>query len=169
MILNVSKIKTESLLLFCRDLIDAYSSNQENLFEVDEEIEKYISETILQLQTAINQVLQPQRYYIENQKSIRIKTILKSYNYINQSISTHLSQGQQFNPAMLCFSLLTTWFGEFRYETNSKEFLYFTIYPYGQIYDKLLVDIENNQYKTLNISMIHISEDVMMKLHKFSL
>ncbi len=169
MILNLSKIKTEALLLFCRDLIDAYSLNNDNIFNVDKDIEIYINDTIKQLQKAINQVIQPQVYYIDHIKNMRIKAIVKSYEYINTKISKHLSNGQQFNPAMLCFSLLTTWFAEFRYENKSKEFIYFTIYPYGNIYDKLLLDIKNEEYKALNITMIHIAEDTMIKLHNYSL
>jgi len=169
MILNISKIKTEALLLFCRDLIDAYAKSKEQLFDVNEDIVAYIDNTIIQLQKAINYSVQPQQYYIYNCKNSRIKAILKSYEYINSSISKHLLQGQQFNPAMLCFSLLTTWFAEFGYEKNSKEFIYFTIYPYSQIYDKLLLNLDNKEYKVLNVSMITIAEDVMLKLHRFSL
>ncbi len=168
MVLNLSKIKTEALLLFCRDLIDAYSSN-DDIFNVDNEIKIYINDTVSQLQKAINQVVHPSQYYINNSKNTRIKAILNSYEYINKSISNHLSQGQQFNPAMLCFSLLTTWFAELRHEHNSKEFIYFIIYPYGNIYDKLLINIKNDEYKILNISMIQIAEDVILKLDKFSL
>ncbi len=169
MILNLSKIKTEALLLFCRDLIDAYASSDDNIFNIDNEIKIYINDTIRQLQKAINNTVQPQRYYIENSKNIRIKSILKSYNFINKSISKYLSQGQQFNPAMLCFSLLTTWFAELRYENKSKEFIYFTIYPYGNIYDKLLLNIKDTNFKALNISMIQISEKTMLEFHKFKL
>ncbi len=166
MILNVSKIKTEALLLFCRDLIDAYAQT-DNIFNIDDEIKVYVNDTIVQLQKAINQIVQPQQYYIDNSRNTRIRSILKSYEYINRSISAHLSPGQRFNPAMLCFSLLTTWFAEFRYESQSKIFIYFTIYPYGNIYDKLLLNLTNDEYKALNISMIQIAEDVMIKLHRY--
>ncbi len=169
MILNLSKIKTEALLLFCRDLINAYSQNDDNIFNIDNEIKLYIKDTIKELNKAINNIVHPQQYYIDNAKNTRIKSILKSYEYINKTISTHLSKGQHFNPAMLCFSLLTTWFAELRYESQSKHFIYFTIYPYSDIYDKLLLNITNNTYKTLNISMIHIAENTMIKLHKYSL
>ena len=168
MILNISKIKTEALLLFCRDLISAYENSDLDFIDIDNDIKIYIKDTIKQFQKAINQVVHPSQYYIENAQNSRIKSIIKSYEYINTAISQHLSQGQQFNPAMLCFSLLITWFSEFKYENNSKEFIFFIIYPYGKIYDKLLVNISNAKYKALNISMIQISEDVMLKLHKLT-
>ena len=169
MILNISKIKTEALLLFCRDLIGTYANSNDNIFNLNEEIKIYIDDAIIKLKKAIDQVVQPQIYYIDHHKNTRIKYILESYNYINDSLSKHLLQGQQFNPAMLCFSLLTTWFAELRYEYNSKEFIYFTIYPYSLIYDKLLLDINEKEHKKLNILMINIAEDVIFKLDRYNL
>ena len=169
MILNISKIKTEAVLLFCRDLIQAYSKSDENIFSINKELELYVYDTVTQLEKAINQVVHQQQHYLDNRQNFRIKSVLKSYDYINSTISEYLSKGQKFNPAMLCFSLLTTWFAELRYESNSKEFIYFTIYPYGNFYDKLLLNLNNDEYKALNISMIKIAEDAMIKLHKVKL
>ncbi len=169
MILNLSKIKTEALLLFCRDLINAYSQSDNNIFNIDHEIKLYIKDIVRQLNKEINNVVYPQQYYIDNSKNTRIKATIKAYEYINKTISTHLSNGQYFNPAMLCFALLTTWFAELRYECQSKTFIYFTIFPYSNIYDKLLLNLKDNAYKTLNIHMIQIAENTMIKLDKYSL
>lgn len=169
MILNLSKIKTEALLLFCRDLIGAYENSDCDFVNIEDDIKEYINNTIINLKQGINASVHNSQYYIDNSKNIRIKSILKSYEYINQNISEHLSKGEKFNPAMLCFSLLITWFSEFRYENKSKEFIFFTIFPYNDIYDKLLVNIKDIQYKQLNIYMIQIAEDVIIKLHNYSL
>ena len=46
MILNLSKIKTEALLLFCRDLIQEYSLKNDHLFNIDNNTKLYIEDTI---------------------------------------------------------------------------------------------------------------------------
>ena len=78
-----------------------------------------------------------------------------------------MKNNTKFNPAMLCFSLLSTWFAELGHEIKSKEFLFFTIYPYGEIYDILLLNNKNIDYKRLNISMINVAEETILKLNKY--
>ena len=166
MVINKSSVKTEALLLFCRDMIASYESNDDGLFDVSEELKYYIKEHIKDLKKAINIVVHPSEYYIRNIRVSRIKMIVYYYNNINTMISQNLTKDPSFNPAMLCFSLLATWFKELEYETKSKEFIYFSIYPYGEIYDKLIIQIVNKEYKILNIKMIEIAENVMQRLNK---
>ena len=66
---------------------------------------------------------------------------------------------------MLCFALLTTWFKELGYDNSSKEFIFFALYPYGEIYDEFLIKIKDTNYKMLNLRMINIAEDSMIKLN----
>ena len=169
MILNTSKIKTEALLLFCRDLIGTYKNTDDSIIQIDESTKKFINDSIDHFLIGINSCVHKEQYYLDNFSNTRIKYILKSYNYINDNIAKHLEKGDTFNPAMLCFSLLITWFFELKHENNSKEFIFFTLYPYGDIYDKMLVNISNDSFMRLNISMIKIAEDVVGKLHYYKI
>ena len=167
MIINSSKVKTEALLLFCRDLISSYKDNTDEIFDVSKDITEFIENRITQLNKAINRSVQATDYYIRNKRVSRIAMILKTYEYINKSITKILSKNARFNPTMLCFTLLSTWFAELGHEIKSKEFLYFTIYPYGEIYDKLLLNVDNDEYKALNISMLNISEKIIFQLNSY--
>jgi len=166
MVINISSVKTEALLLFCRDMIASYETNSDDLFSVEEDLKLYIKVHISDLKKAINVVVHPSDYYIRNIRVSRIKMIVHYYNNINKMISQSLEKDPSFNPAMLCFSLLATWFKELEHERTSKEFIYFSIYPYGEIYDRLIIQIKNQEYKILNIKMIEIAETVMIKLNK---
>ncbi|HIP13366.1 MAG TPA: hypothetical protein EYG97_02175 [Arcobacter sp.] len=166
MVINISSVKTEALLLFCRDMIASYENSNEDIFSTSSELKLFIKEHIHDLKKAINVVVQPSEYYIRNIKVNRIKYIVNNYNDINKSISTHLSANPSFNPSMLCFALLATWFKELEHETTSKEFIYFGLYPYGEIYDKLIIQVTNQEYKSLNVKMIQIAEDVMLQLNR---
>ena len=166
MIINLSSVKTEALLLFCRDLIDAYENNSNEIYDIDNSTKEFISLNIKDLKKAINVVLQDNKYYIKNAKVTRIKIILSYYNQINSLITNALEKNREFNPSMLCFSLLATWFKELSHQEKSKEFLYFTLYPYGEIFDILIVKQNNKQYKRLNIKMIEIAETTMLKLNQ---
>ncbi len=167
MIINSSKVKTEALLLFCRDLIDSYKDNNDELFEIADELKIFVDSRVTQLYKAINISCQPIEYYVRNQKVSRISMILKTYSYINKNISNLLKNNTKFNPAMLCFTLLSTWFAELENEKNSKEFLFFTLYPYSEIYDKLLLNLNDLEYKNLNIAMLHIAEKTILQLHTY--
>ena len=68
---------------------------------------------------------------------------------------------------MLCFTLLSTWFAELEKENNSTEFLFFSMYPYSEIYDKLLLNLDNIEYRDLSILMLNISEDTIYKLNNY--
>jgi hypothetical protein len=166
MIINLKSAKTESLLLFCRDLIDSYEKNSDELFDVDDGLKNFVASHIEQLKKGINAILQPNEYYIRNMTVSRIRIIVKYYNFINKQVSKKLENDARFNPSMLCFSMLATWFKELGNVSSSKEFIFFNIYPYGDIYDSLLINIQDSEYKKLNISMISIAEDIMIKLNK---
>jgi hypothetical protein len=168
MILNLSKIKTEALLLFCKDLIASYKDVDEKLFDVDEKIDEYINQISSDMFKQLNNVTFPSDYYIKNRSHYRIKAVLQAYNFINKELTSELEDGKVFNPAMLYFSLLAVWFKELDKERRSKEYIYFTIYPYSNVYDKLLINVQDENFKKLNISMIEVAEKVIYKLDKVS-
>lgn len=169
MILNLSKIKTESLLLFCKDLILSYKDNDDlQNHSVDKDIIEEFDNIGNQMLEQILNVTLSQKYYLENRKHYRIKAILDGYNFINTEISKSLAQNEEFNPSMLYFSLLALWFKELNKESNSKEYIYFILYPYSHVYDKLLVQMKDKDFKLLNIKMIELAEKVIYKLDKYN-
>ena len=169
MILNLSKIKTESLLLFCRDLILSYKDkvDLENS-GVDKDIIENFNSIGIDMLKQIKKVTYSDTYYLNNRKTSRVKAILEGYNFINKEISTNLKENQSFNPSMLYFSLLALWFKELNKESRSKEYIFFIIYPYFHAYDKLLVEMKNKEFKKLNIEMIELAEKVIYKFDKYS-
>ena len=168
MILNLSKIKTEALLLFCKDLISSYKDKDENLFDLNEDIDKYINDISNDMHKQMQNCTFPNEYYIKNKNHYKIKAVLEAYNFINKDLTKELERNKVFNPAMLYFSLLAVWFKELDKESRSKEYIYFTIYPYSNVYDKLLVNVKNEEFKALNISMIELAEKVVYRLDKVS-
>ena len=169
MILNLSQIKTEALLLFCKDLIHSYQKNEEQLFAVDLKIDEFMTTVSDDILKNLEATTFPNEHYIKNRNHYRISAVLKAYNFINAEISKELSSGSEFNPSMLYFALLATWFKELGHEAKSKEYIYFLIYPYSNVYDKLLVNIKDEKFKALNIKMIEIAERVVIRLEKLSL
>ncbi len=165
MIINSSKVKTEALLLLCRDIIESYNTN-ENIFNVPCETIEFINQKMNDLLKALNTVLQPNDYYIRNYKVSRIHIILKTHKYLQNTLSKYFKNGDKFDPAMLCFALLSTWFAELNHG-DFKEFLYFKIYPYSEVYDKLLLNIDNTQFRELNIAMLNIAEHTVIKLNNY--
>ncbi len=155
MVVNISSVKTEALLLFCRDLINSYQADDTDIIAVNKDLLK-----------AINVVVQDIDYYIRNMRVNRINIIVKYYNIINKMVSKYFEFDPQFNPSMLCFSMLATWFKELEHQNNSKEYIYFLIYPYGEIFDKLIVNVTDSEYKKLNIKMIQIAEDIIVRYDK---
>lgn len=169
MILNLSKIKTESLLLFCKDLILSYKDKKEiEKYVMDQEIIEKFNNIGSDMLKQISNVTYPQNYYLENRKHYRIKVVLDGYNFINNEISKNLKQNEEFNPSMLYFSLLALWFKELNKESKSKEYIYFILYPYSNVYDKLLVEIKDKDFKILNIKMIELAEKVIYNFDKYS-
>lgn len=172
MILNLSKIKTEALLLFCKDLIDSYKDKEEDLFDIDVLTSQYIDDISKDMYKQMGNVTFPNDYYIKNRTHYRIKAVLKAYNFINKELTKEFEQNKGtaklFNPAMLYFSLLAVWFKELDKESKSKEYIYFIIYPYANVYDKLLINIKDEKFKQLNISMLEIAEKIIYKLDRVS-
>ena len=169
MILNLSKIKTESLLLFCRDLILSYKDKVDLEHSgVDKDIIENFNNIGIDMLKQIKKVTYSDTYYLNNRKTSRVKAILEGYNFINKEISTNLKENQSFNPSMLYFSLLALWFKELNKESRSKEYIFFIIYPYFHAYDKLLVEMKNKDFKKLNIEMIELAEKVIYKFDKYS-
>lgn len=168
MILNLSKIKTEALLLFCKDLINSYINEKNNDFNIEDETFKYINNISNEMLRELRNTTYPNEYYLKNAKNYRIKAILDSYNIINKEISKNLEKSKNFNPSMLFFSLLALWFKELNKESRSKEYIYFIIYPYTSVYDKLLVNIKNDEFKKMNVEMIELADKVIIKLENHS-
>lgn len=170
MIINISKVKTEALLLLCKDLFSSYIDKDDlNIFEVYYDVKNYINDTSKELLKQLNNVTRDNSFYIENRSSFRVSAILKAYNYLNKQLSNEFKEGTSFNPSMLCFSLLAMWFKELNKEAQSKEYIYFLLYPYSNIYDKLLLKIKDEKFKALNIKMIDIAEQVMIKYDRVKL
>lgn len=169
MILNLSKIKTEALLLFCKDLILSYKEKKEDLFDVDGEINEYINNISEDFLKQINNVTFESEHYLQNRNHYRIKAVLNAYNFINAELTTALKDGSTFNPSMLYLSLLAVWFKELDKESKSKEFIYFTLFPYANLYDKLLINIKDEKFKIINIKMLEIAEKVIYRLDRVSL
>ncbi len=170
MILNISKIKTESLLLFCKDLILSYKDKINlNESELDKDIVEEFNNIGNDMLKQILNVTFPQNYYIQYAKHYRIKAVLNGYNFINNEISKNLKENETFNPSMLYFSLLALWFKELNKESTSKEYIYFILYPYFQVYDKFLVNMKDPEFKKLNIKMIELAEKVIYNFDKYNL
>ena len=169
MILNLSKIKTESLLLFCKDLILSYKDTDDiEKYLMDKEVIEKFNNIGNDMLKQISNITYPQNYYLENRKHYKIKSILDGYNFINNEISKNLKQNEEFNPSMLYFSLLALWFKELNKESKSKEYIYFILFPYANVYDKFLVEIKDKDFKLLNIKMIELAEEVIYKFDKYN-
>ncbi|WP_419774222.1 hypothetical protein [Halarcobacter sp.] len=172
MILNLSKIKTEALLLFCKDLILSYKDKEDSFFNIDKETVKYINTISEEILTQINNVTFPTEHYLKNKKHYRIFAVLKAYDFINNSLTKEFEKIEEskrvFNPSMLYFSMLAVWFKELDKESRSKEYIYFTIYPYANVYDKLLINIKDENFKKINIMMIELAETIIYNYNSIS-
>lgn len=172
MILNLSKIKTEALLLFCKDLILSYKDNKDNFFDIDKELVDYINSISNEILKQINNVTFPTEHYINNKKHYRINAVLKAYDFINNTLTKEFEKIEEskrvFNPSMLYFSMLAVWFKELDKESRSKEYIYFTIYPYANVYDKLLINIKDETFKKINILMLELAEALIYKYDAIS-
>ena len=169
MIINLSKIKTEALLLLCKDIISSYEKKEIDTFCVDKEIKEYMQNVSSDMLKQLKNVTRDNQFYLENKNSYRITAILNAYNFLSNELSKEFKEGVEFNPSMLYFSLLAMWFKELDKESKSKEYIYFLIYPYSNVYDKLLLNIKDEKFKILNIKMIEIAERVILRYDRLSL
>lgn len=167
MILNISKIKTEALLLLCKDIILSYQDNNSDLFDIENDLKEFIEKNTNEILRELQRVTKPYDFYLRQRNNTYVKAVLHSYEYLNKTLSQQLEIGKAFNPTMLCFSLLATWFAELQKESRSKEYIYFILYPYSIVYDKLLLNLTNKEFKTLNISMISVAEKVILDFEKY--
>lgn len=167
MILNISKIKTEALLIFCKDIILSYNLKEDIHFNVDENTKEYINSVTNDILSQLQIITQPNEFYLNKQSNSRTKAVLAAYNFINKTLSNELQDGKTFNPSMLYLSLMATWFSELSKESKSKEFIYFSMYPYADVYDKLLINIKDIRFKTLNICMIDLAEKIIYKFDNY--
>lgn len=168
MIINLSKIKTEALLLLCKDIISSYENKEEDMFCIDSEIKSYMQNVSIDMLKQLKFLTRDNSFYLENRNSYRISAILKAYNFLNKELSSEFKEGSEFNPSMLYFSMLAMWFKELGKESKSKEYIYFLIYPYANVYDKLLLNIKDEKFKMLNIRMIEIAERIVLKYDRLS-
>jgi hypothetical protein len=167
MILNLSKIKTEALLLFCKDIIVTYKDSEEIAFDVDKELIEFINSVSENILKEINRAVRSHQFYMSNSNNSRIKAVILSYEFLNKEISQILKEDNKFNPSMLYFSLLAMWFKELNKESKSKEFIFFTIYTYGEVYDRLLLKQKDVEFRRLNIKMIEIAEKIILKFDNY--
>jgi len=162
MILNISKIKTEALLLLSKELIKSYIDNKEKIFFVDDEIKDFIENKTFEVYKEILKTLHKDEFYTSG-ANVYARLIMKYFTFLNQEISKQIKIGQPFNPAMLLFSLLATWFLELGHEGKSKEYLYFSLFTYGEIYDLMFISAKDVSYKAINIQMVDIAERIIYK------
>lgn len=161
MIINTDKVKTEALLIFCRDLISSYK-DAELIVDVQSSLKQKISiETDLTI-SQINKVIKPNAFYINNRNNFKIKAIFNCYEFLKHNCETYFHSKELFNPSMLFFSFLTFWFAELEKEKNSKEYIFFNIYPFCEIYDEFLINTKNHKYKILNLKMVEIAENIIL-------
>ncbi|QOG11592.1 hypothetical protein [Arcobacter sp. FWKO B] len=162
MILNISKIKTEALLLFAKELIKSYINNNEKIFFVDENTTQIVENKTYELYTQIVKSIHKDEFYTSG-TNIHARLVMKHFEYLNKLIAKELNMGEPFNPSVLLFSLLATWFLELGHESKSKEYLYFSLFTYGEIYDLMFVNTKDVAYKAMNIKMVDIAERIIYK------
>lgn len=160
MIININKIKTEALLIFCRDLISSYQ-DAPLIFEIDKNFLQYFTNETNAIAKEINRLLKPNSFYVQNKNHFKIKSVLLAYNEINKITSKYLKTDQPFNPMLFYLSLLTNWFVELGKEKNSKEFIFFNIYPFCELYDQFLFKIQDPNYKVLNFKTMDLAEKII--------
>ena len=96
MILNISKIKTEALLLFCKDIILSYNLKDDVTFDVDEGTKKYITSITNDILKQLQNVTHPNEFYLQKQSNTKARAVLGTYNFINKSLSNELQNGKTF-------------------------------------------------------------------------
>jgi hypothetical protein len=162
MIVNISKIKTEALLLLSKELIKSYIYKDEKIFFVDETTTKFIEDRTYDIYTNIIKTIHKDEAYT-NGSNVHARFVMKYFDFLNKQITKELKMGEPFNPSVLLFSMLATWFLELGHESKSKEYLYFSLFTYGEIYDLMFVNTQDVAYKAMNIKMVDIAERIIYK------
>lgn len=160
MIININRIKTEAILIFCRDLIFSYQ-DAPAIFEIEQDFLQYFNDETKVINKEINRLLKPNSFYIQNKNNFKVKAVLNAYNELNRITSKYLQNDQAFNPMLFYLSFLTSWFVELEKEKNSKEFIFFNIYPFCELYDQFLFKIHDSSYKILNLQTMDIAETII--------
>ena len=166
MILNLSDIKTEALLLLCRDIIEAYGKDSD-IFSLDKEIIDKIKIVVDDISKQLNKVLRPNSYYADNKQLSKVTFTLKAYNMLNNTLSTKFKNDQLFDPFMLCISMIHTWFIELQRENKNKKYIFFLLYTYTDIFD-MIVSIKDKKYQKLSLEMMNIAESVAIDLENYN-
>lgn len=162
MIVNLSKIKTEALLLFSKELIKSYIYKDEKIIVVDEYVTKIIEDRTYDIYKNIINTIHRDEVYTSG-SNIHARLVMKYFDFLNKQITKELKMGEPFNPSVLLFSLLATWFLELGHESKSKEYIYFSLFTYGEIYDLMFVTTQDVAYKAMNIKMVDIAERIIYK------
>jgi hypothetical protein len=162
MIVNISKIKTEALLLLSKELIKSYIYKDEKIFFVDETTTKFIEDRTYDIYTNIIKTIHKDEAYTTG-SNVHARFVMKYFDFLNKQITKELKMGEPFNPSVLLFSMLATWFLELGHESKSKEYLYFSLFTYGEIYDLMFVNTQDVAYKAMNIKMVDIAERIIYK------
>jgi hypothetical protein len=159
MIINIEQIKTEALLIFCKDLIISYQNSKIVVDIENEIIEKMQIQTDLILKE-IDKIIKPYNFYLQNQNNFKIKAILNAHSFLITFCNKEFKNNEVFNPFILVLSILTYWFGEFGKGKNIKQYIFFSIYPFCEIYDNFFVKTKNTNYKIINLKTIEIAEEL---------
>jgi len=165
-ILNLSDIKTEALLLLCRDIIEAYGKDSD-IFSLDKEIIDKIKIVVDDISKQLNKVLRPNSYYADNKQLSKVTFTLKAYNMLNNTLSTKFKNDQLFDPFMLCISMIHTWFIELQRINKNKKYIFFLLYTYTDIFD-MIVSIKDKKYQKLSLEMMNIAESVAIDLENYN-
>lgn len=169
MILNLTKLKTQSLLLLCRDIILTYKDKNIINENVDKNLIEYMNSINDTMLKQIQKVTKDNKYYQNNSNNSTVKAVIYFYKFLEKELGKVMVKNREFNPSMLYFSLLAMWFRELSKESKSKEYIFFILYTYSDVYDKLLVNVEDLEFKKLNVSMIEIAENIINKYDKAGL
>ena len=95
MILNIYEIKSEALLFFCNEIIQNYKNSDKIIdFDIPQDTKEYIYNEIKQIQKSMQLIIHDKNYYLQNQKVIRIKYIVKNVIFLEKELSKMLKKNE---------------------------------------------------------------------------
>lgn len=106
MILNTSKIKTEALLLFCKDIILSYQEANQDLFDINSEVKEFIQKNTQEILRELNKVTKPNDFYWAKREHAYVKAVLRSYEYLNKTLNQQLEKGKPLTLRCFVFHFL---------------------------------------------------------------